>query len=82
MKKESKTNWKIKIATKTFKILFMLFYSEIAPVLSNNIGQIVTRKRKGMIFKGQKATVVGLCASFIWKATKDHTVRIREDAKN
>ena len=45
----------MKIVTKTFKILFMLFYSEIAPVLSNNTGQIVTRKRKGMIFKGQKA---------------------------
>lgn len=60
----------------------MLFYSEIASVLSNNIGQIVTRKRKGMTFKGQKATVAGLCASFTWKATKDHTVRIREEAKS
>ena len=38
----------------------MLFYLEIASVLSNNTGQIVTRKRKGMAFKGQKAPVAGL----------------------
>ena len=81
MKKESKTNWKIKIATKTLKILFMLFYSEIAPVLSSNTGQIVTRKRKGMISKGQKALWRVCVLPFIRKAAKDHTVRIREDER-
>ena len=25
--------------------------------------------------------MAGLCASFIWKAAKDHTVRIREDER-